>query len=60
VFARFEVPSRVCAMAGAAEVLCTRTPHDLAAGSDLTFESPGPQRLKGLPAEIDIYRVTAG
>lgn len=51
--------ARVCAMAGAAEILCTRTLHDLAAGSGLTFESLGPQQLKVLPEEVDVYRVTA-
>ena len=30
----------------------------LSAGSGLTFESLGPQRLKGLPEEVDVYRVT--
>jgi hypothetical protein len=29
----------------------------LSAGSGLAFESLGPQRLKGLPEEIDVYRV---
>ena len=52
--------ARVCAMAGAAEILCTRTLYDLAAGSGLTFESLGPQELKGLPAAVDVYRVIAG
>jgi class 3 adenylate cyclase len=52
--------ARVCGMAGAAEILCTRTLHDLAAGSGLIFECLGPQQLKGLPEAIDVYRVTAG
>ena len=52
--------ARVCGMAGAAEILCTRTLHDLAAGSGLIFECLGPQQLKGLPEVVDIYRVTAG
>jgi class 3 adenylate cyclase len=39
-------------------VLASRTVRDLSAGSGLTFESLGPQRLKGLPEEIDVYRVT--
>jgi class 3 adenylate cyclase len=45
-------------MAGADEVLTSRTVRDLSAGSGLTFESLGPQHLKGLPEEIDVYRVT--
>ena len=52
--------ARVCAMAGAAEILCTRTLYDLAAGSGLTFESLGPQQLKGLPEAVDVYRVSTG
>ncbi|GFG52996.1 adenylate/guanylate cyclase domain-containing protein [Mycolicibacterium agri] len=52
--------ARVCSMAGAAEILCTRTVHDLAAGSGVVFESVGPQAFKGLPEVIDVYRVTAG
>jgi pimeloyl-ACP methyl ester carboxylesterase/class 3 adenylate cyclase len=50
--------ARIGALAGAAEVLTSRTVRDLSAGSGLTFESVGPQRLKGLPDEIDLYRVT--
>jgi len=52
--------ARVCAMAGAAEILCTRTLRDLAGGSGLAFEGVGPQQLKGLPETVDVYRVTAG
>jgi class 3 adenylate cyclase len=52
--------ARVCGMAAAAEILCTRTLHDLAAGSGLVFECLGPQRLKGLQEAVDVYRVTAG
>lgn len=52
--------ARVCAMAGAAEILCTRTLYDLAAGSGLVFEGLGPQQLKGIPQEVDVYRVAAG
>jgi len=51
--------ARIGALAGAGEVLASRTVRDLSAGSGLTFESLGPQRLKGLPEEIDVYRVTA-
>ncbi len=52
--------ARVCAMAGSAEILCTRTLYDLSAGAGLTFECLGPQTLKGLPTAVDVYRVTAG
>jgi class 3 adenylate cyclase len=49
--------ARIGALAGAGEVLASRTVRDLSAGSGLTFESLGPQRLKGLPEEVDVYRV---
>jgi class 3 adenylate cyclase len=49
--------ARIGALAAAGEVLASRTVRDLSAGSPLAFESLGPQRLKGLPEEIDVYRV---
>lgn len=51
--------ARIGALAGAGEVLTSRTVRDLSAGSGLRFESLGPQRLKGLPEEVDVYRVSA-
>ena len=51
--------ARIGAMAGAGEVLASRTVRDLSAGSGLTFESLGPQRLKGLPEDLEVFRVTA-
>jgi class 3 adenylate cyclase/pimeloyl-ACP methyl ester carboxylesterase len=50
--------ARIGALAGAGEVLASRTVRDLSAGSGLIFESLGPQRLKGLPEEVDVYRVS--
>ncbi len=50
--------AHIGALVGAGEVLATGTVRDLSAGSGLTFESLGPQRLKGLPEEVDVYRVT--
>ncbi|SON59288.1 Putative aminoacrylate hydrolase RutD [Mycobacterium simulans] len=50
--------ARIGALAGAGEVLTSRTVRDLSAGSGLIFESLGAQQLKGLPEAIDIYRVT--
>ena len=50
--------ARIGALAGAGEVLASRTVRDLSAGSGLTFESLGPQRFKGLPEQVDVYRVT--
>ena len=52
------IGARIGALAGAGEVLASRTVRDLSAGSGLTFESLGPQRLKGLPEEVEVYRVT--
>ena len=52
------VGARIGAMAGPDEVLASRTVRDLSAGSGLRFESLGSQRLKGLPEEVDVYRVT--
>jgi class 3 adenylate cyclase len=46
-------------MAGAGDVYASRTVRDLFAGSGLIFESIGPQHLKGLPDEVEVYRVTA-
>jgi pimeloyl-ACP methyl ester carboxylesterase len=51
--------ARIGALASEGEVLVSRTVRDLSAGSQLNFESLGPQRLKGLPEEIDVYRVKA-
>ena len=52
------VGARIGALAGPDEVLTSRTVRDLSAGSGLRFESLGLQRLKGLPEEVDVYRVT--
>ena len=52
------VGARISAMAQADELLASRTVRDLSAGSGLRFESLGPRRLKGLPEEVDVYRVT--
>lgn len=52
--------ARIGALAGAGEVLASRTVRDLSAGSGLTFESLGPQRLKGLPEDVEVFRVSAG
>jgi class 3 adenylate cyclase len=50
--------ARIGAMAGPGEVLTSRTVRDLSAGSGLHFHSLGAHRLKGLPEEVDVYRVT--
>jgi class 3 adenylate cyclase len=45
-------------MAGADEVLTSRTVRDLSAGSGLRFDSRGAQQLKGLAEDIEVFRVT--
>jgi class 3 adenylate cyclase len=52
------VHTGVGALAGTGEVLTSRTVRDLSAGSGLAFESLGPQRLKGLPEDIEVRRVS--
>ncbi|WP_041311163.1 adenylate/guanylate cyclase domain-containing protein [Mycobacterium sp. JS623] len=53
------IGARIGALAGAGDILASRTVRDLSAGSGLSFESLGAQRLKGLPDEIEVYRVSA-
>jgi hypothetical protein len=48
----------ICGLAGAGEVLSSRTLRDLSAGSGLVFENCGPQRLKGLAEEMEVFRVS--
>ncbi len=50
--------ARVGALAGEGEVLASRTVRDLSVGSGLVFESLGPHRLKGLPEDLEVFRVT--
>lgn len=52
------VGARIGAMAGADEVLCSRTVRDLSAGSGLRFESLGAQRLKGIAEDVEVFRAT--
>jgi class 3 adenylate cyclase len=54
------IGARVAAMAGAGEVLVSRSVRDLSAGSGLLFEDRGSHRLKGVPEEWQIFRVTSG
>ncbi|OBA86196.1 hydrolase [Mycobacteriaceae bacterium 1482268.1] len=50
--------ARIAAMADGGEVLASRTVRDLSAGSQLNFESVGSHRFKGLPEDIEVFRVT--
>jgi class 3 adenylate cyclase len=53
------IGARVAALAGAGEVLASRTVRDLVAGSGIAFEDRGEQTLKGVPGEWHIFAVTA-
>jgi pimeloyl-ACP methyl ester carboxylesterase len=52
--------ARIKALADAGQVLTSRTVRDLSSGSGLRFESLGNQRFKGMPEEIEVFRVAAG
>jgi pimeloyl-ACP methyl ester carboxylesterase len=53
------VGARISAMAGADEVLTSRTVRDLSAGSTLRFDSLGPKELKGIAEATEVFRVSA-
>ena len=53
------VAARISALAGAGEVLASRTVRDLASGSGIVFESLGRHALKGVADEWDVYRIGA-
>jgi len=50
------VGARVCAVAGADEVLVTSTVRDLVVGSGVTFAERGARVLKGVPGRWRLYR----
>ena len=52
------VGARIGAMAGADEVLASRTVRDLSAGSGLRFDSLGAQQLKGIAEDVEVFRVS--
>jgi pimeloyl-ACP methyl ester carboxylesterase len=49
------IAARVLALAGAGEILCTRTVKDLVAGAGFRFTDRGIHRLKGVPDEWQLY-----
>jgi class 3 adenylate cyclase len=49
------IASRVSALAGASEILVSRTVKDLVAGSGLHFEERGRHALKGLREPMELY-----
>jgi pimeloyl-ACP methyl ester carboxylesterase len=51
------IGARIAAMAGAGEVLTSRTVKDLVAGSGLSFQDRGEAVLKGVPDEWQIFAV---
>ncbi len=51
------IGAQVAALAGAGEVLVTKTVKDLAAGSGLAFEDAGEHELKGVPDRWRLYRL---
>jgi class 3 adenylate cyclase len=53
------IGARVSALAAAGEVLVSQTVKDLVAGSGITFEDRGVQRLKDVPGEWRLYSAAA-
>jgi pimeloyl-ACP methyl ester carboxylesterase/class 3 adenylate cyclase len=51
------IGARIGALAGAGEILVSRTVKDLVVGSELAFDKRGSQRLKGVPGEWELYAV---
>jgi class 3 adenylate cyclase len=51
------VASRVAGLAGAGEVLVSRTVKDLTVGSDLAYVDRGEHELKGVPDRWQVYEV---
>ena len=51
------IGARVASLAGAGEVLVSRTVKDLVAGSGLRFADRGSRTLKGVPGDWQIYAV---
>jgi pimeloyl-ACP methyl ester carboxylesterase/class 3 adenylate cyclase len=53
------IGARICAHAGAGEVLVSTTVKDLVAGSGLRFEQRGVRPLKGVPGDWPLYLALA-
>jgi class 3 adenylate cyclase len=52
------IAARVCALAGADEVMTTNVVRDLTLGSLLEFEFCGTRALKGVPGDWAVFKVT--
>jgi len=53
----FHIGARVCAKAGAGEVLVSHAVKDLMAQSEIRFKARGSHQLKGVPQRWRLYRV---
>jgi class 3 adenylate cyclase len=53
------IGARVCALAGAGQVLVTSTVKDLVMGSGIPFEDRGTHTLKGVPNEWRLFALGA-
>ena len=51
------IGARVGGLAGAGEVLVSRTVKDLVVGSGIEFEDRGPHELKGVPGQWELFAV---
>jgi class 3 adenylate cyclase len=51
------IGARIGGLAGASEVLVSRTVRDLVAGSGLVFEDAGEREMKGVPERWQVFRV---
>jgi class 3 adenylate cyclase len=49
--------ARIMSLAGAGEILASQTVRDLAAGSGLRFEDRGPQTLRGVQGQVNVFAV---
>ncbi|MHB8465992.1 MAG: nucleotidyl cyclase domain-containing protein, partial [Acidimicrobiales bacterium] len=54
------VAARVLGLAGAAEILCTRTVKELSLGSGIAFADRGSHVLRGIPDEWQLYAAPGG
>lgn len=54
------IARRICDLAGAGDVLVSRTVKDLVAGSRTSFTDRGRHRLKGVPDEWELFEVADG
>jgi class 3 adenylate cyclase len=54
------IGARIAALAGAGEILVSRTVTDLVAGSGFTFQERGSHELKGVPGSWSIHALTPG